>query len=97
MAEPGDAGVELRREGYSDEEVRRILDRAGRLQQRVERGTSPGILRESAAEVGLRREYVDQAMAELAAERAQRDRSAASCRWWRSCGRAAGAFPHWEL
>jgi LemA protein len=74
VAEPGDAGVELRREGYSDEEVRRILDRAGRLQQRVERGTSPGILRESAAEVGLRREYVDQAMAELAAERAQRDR-----------------------
>lgn len=63
------AEAQLQRGGFSDREVRRILDRAARLQQRAGSGTEPGILRESAEEAGIPREFIDRAIEELRSER----------------------------
>ena len=64
----------LHQQGFTDEEVLRILNRATRMQQRSQAGTEPGILRESAAQVGVRPEFVDRAIQDLRAEQARRSR-----------------------
>ena len=70
-----EAQARLEQQGFSDEEVHRVLDRAARMQQQAGHGTRPEVLRESAAEAGLRPEFIDRAIAELRAERQARART----------------------
>jgi LemA protein len=61
---------ELRQEGYTDEEVSEILRRATRLQSGAGEQLNQETLEESAAEVGIGREWVREAARQVRAERA---------------------------
>ena len=67
-----DAKQRLSQEGFTNDEVELVLKRAAELQNRVEAQGSlvdQNILEESAEEAGIQREYIEQAIQQLRAER----------------------------
>jgi LemA protein len=62
--------AQLREEGYSEEEAREIVRRAAHLQGVKGGRVDQGVLEESAAEVGIGREWLQEATRQLRAERA---------------------------
>jgi hypothetical protein len=61
----------LFRQGYTDAEVKEILDEAARLQAAAADRTDSEMLLQSAEEAGISREFVEEAMRRLAARRKQ--------------------------
>lgn len=65
-----DVTAELREEGYSEEEAREIVRRAAHLQGVKGGRVNQAVLEESAGEVGIGREWIQEATRQLRAERA---------------------------
>jgi LemA protein len=65
-----DMESQLREEGYSEEEAREIVRRAAQLQGTKGGRVNQSVLEESAAEVGIGREWIQEATRQIRAERA---------------------------
>ena len=77
-----DARQQLSEEGFTSDEVESVLRRAAELQNRVEAQgnlVDQNILEESAEEAGIQREYIEQAIQQLRAEREEQAARRAAC------------------
>ncbi len=92
-----DSKERLSQEGFTEEEVDAILQRAAELQSRAERAEylslSPEALKQGAGAAGIPEELVEQAIRELKAEREQKAaRRAARQHTWTIAGILLGGF-----